>query len=71
MSNDELRSWERNSTLQLPKEESTSSYMSSEYMYVFIKLKGNSSIEKTRIKINKNWETLRSVDLQVYSGWLT
>lgn len=54
MSNDELRSRERNSTLQLPKEESTSSYMSSEYMYVFIKLKGNSSIEKTRIKTNKN-----------------
>lgn len=32
MSNDELRSRERNSTLQLPKGESTSSYTSSEYM---------------------------------------
>lgn len=34
ISPDELRSRERNSTLLLPKEESTSNYMSSEYMYL-------------------------------------
>lgn len=34
VSPDELKSRERNSTLQLPKEESTSNYMSSEYMYL-------------------------------------